>query len=136
MAMFYDYILENGKSIRIPRMTLDNLMAKLGLNEEDAIQVYLEDEGYEINEEQEELTKKAKENRITATIHKAEGKTREKRKVERRANPDKEELIAGLAQYLATVAADVKVTNIGKLIEFNYNGKAMKIDLIETRVKK
>ena len=30
MAMFYDYILENGKSIRIPRMTLDNLMAKLG----------------------------------------------------------------------------------------------------------
>ena len=136
MAIYYDYMLENGKNIRIPRITLDNLMTKLGLNEEDAIQVYLEDEGYEINEEQEELTKKAKENRITATIHKAEGKTREKRKVERRANPDKEELIAGLAQYLATVAADVKVTNIGKIIEFSFNDKKFKLDLIETRVKK
>ena len=136
MAMYYEYMLENGKTIKIPRPTIDNLMDKLGLGEEDAIQVYLEDEGYEINEEQEALTKKAKDNRITATIHKAEGKTREKRKVERRANPDKEELIAGLAEYLATVAADVKVTNIGKLIEFQYNDKKFKLDLIETRIKK
>ena len=136
MQLYYDYMLENGKTIRIPRNTIDNLMVKLDLTEEDAIQVYLEDEGYEINEEQEELTKKAKENRITATIHKAEGKTREKRKVERRANPDKEDLIRGLAEYLATVAADVKVENIGKLITFKYNDKAFKLDLIETRIKK
>ena len=136
MAMFYDYMLENGKNIRIPKNTIENLMKTLKLSEEDAIQVYLEDEGYEINEEQEELTKKAKENRITATIHKAEGKTREKRKVERRANPDKEELIRGLAEYLTGVAADVKVTNIGKLIEFKYNDKLFKLDLIETRIKK
>ncbi len=136
MAMFYDYMLENGKNIRIPKNTIENLMKTLKLSEEDAIQVYLEDEGYEINEEQEQLTKKAKENRITATIHKAEGKTREKRKVERRANPDKEELIRGLAEYLTGVAADVKVTNIGKLIEFKYNDKLFKLDLIETRIKK
>lgn len=136
MAMFYDYMLENGKNIRIPKNTIENLMKTLKLSEEDAIQVYLEDEGYEINEEQEELTKKAKENRITATIHKAEGKTREKRKIERRANPDKEELIRGLAEYLTGVAADVKVTNIGKLIEFKYNDKLFKLDLIETRIKK
>ena len=136
MAMFYDYMLENGKNIRIPKNTIENLMKTLKLSEEDAIQVYLEDEGYEINEEQEELTKKAKENRITATIHKAEGKTREKRKVERRANPDKEDLIRGLAEYLTGVAADVKVTNIGKLIEFKYNDKLFKLDLIENRIKK
>lgn len=136
MAMFYDYMLENGKNIRIPKNTIENLMKTLKLSEEDAIQVYLEDEGYEINEEQEKLTKKAKENRITATIHKAEGKTREKRKVERRANPDKEDLIRGLAEYLTGVAADVKVTNIGKLIEFKYNDKLFKLDLIETRIKK
>ena len=136
MQLYYDYMLENGKTIRIPRNTIDNLMVKLDLTEEDAILVYLEDEGYEINEEQEALTKKAKENRITATIHKAEGKTREKRKAERRANPDKEDLIRGLAEYLATVAADVKVENIGKLITFKYNDKAFKLDLIETRIKK
>lgn len=136
MQLYYDYMLENGKTIRIPRNTIENLMTKLDLTEADAIQVYLEDEGYEINEEQEELTKKAKENRITATIHKAEGKTREKRKTERRANPDKEDLIRGLAEYLTGVAAEVKVTNIGKIIEFKYNDKEFKLDLIEKRIKK
>lgn len=133
-----DYVLENGKTIRIPKATIANLMKNLDLDEEDAIQVYLEDEGYEINEEQEELTKKAKDNRITASIHKAEGKTREKRKVERKPNPDKEALIAGLAEYLGGLEEvdNVAVVNVGKLITFNFKGKAMKIDLIETRVKK
>lgn len=133
-----DYVLENGKTIRIPKATIANLMKNLDLDEEDAIQVYLEDEGYEINEEQEELTKKAKDNRITASIHKAEGKTREKRKVERKPNPDKEALIAGLAEYLGDLEEvdNVAVVNVGKLITFTFKGKAMKIDLIETRVKK
>ena len=132
---YLDYKLENGKEIKIPEATLDNLVKTLKISPEEALHVYLEDEGYEINEEQEALTQKAKENRITATIHKAEGKTREKRKVERRANPDKEELIAGLAEYLAGVAADVQVTNIGKIIEFKFNDKSFKLDLIERRVK-
>ena len=133
-----DYKLENGKTIRIPYATIENLMKNLELNEEDAIQVYLEDEGYEINEEQEELTQKAKDNKITASIHKAEAKTKERKKVERKPNPDKEFLIGALAQDLSETegVTDVNITNIGKIIEFKFNGKAMKIDLIETRVKK
>lgn len=136
MKKLFDYELENGKKIRIPEDTIDNLMKSLDLSKEEAIQVYLEDEGYEINEEQEALTQKAKDNRITASIHGAERKVKEPRKRERKANPDKETIIAGLAEYLATIAADVKIENVGKLITFNYNGKAMKLDLVETRVKK
>jgi hypothetical protein len=134
----FDYKLENGKIIRINEKTIENLMDKLGLDREDAIQVYLEDEGYEINEEQEELTQRAKDNKITASIHKAEGKTKERKKVERKPNPDKEFLIGALAQDLSETegVTDVNITNIGKIIEFKFNGKAMKIDLIETRVKK
>lgn len=134
----FDYKLENGKVIRINEKTIENLMTQLGLDREDAIQVYLEDEGYEINEEQEELTQKAKDNKITASIHKAEGKTKERKKVERKPNPDKESLIANLAEFLGDLeeVTDVNVTNIGKLIEFNFRGKAMKIDLVEKRVKK
>lgn len=133
----FDYKLENGKIIRINEKTIENLMDKLNLDREDAIQVYLEDEGYEINEEQEELTQKAKENKITASIHKAEAKTKERKKIERKPNPDKEFLISVLAQDLSETegVTDVNVTNIGKLIEFNFNGKAMKIDLVEKRVK-
>lgn len=134
----FDYKLENGKIIRINEKTIENLMDKLGLDREDAIQVYLEDEGYEINEEQEELTQRAKDNKITASIHKAEGKTKERKKVERKPNPDKEFLIGALAQDLSETegVTDVNITNIGKIIEFKFNGKAMKIDLIEKRVAK
>ena len=133
----FDYKLEDGKTIRINEKTIENLMTQLGLDREDAIQVYLEDEGYEINEEQEELTKKAKDNRVTATIHKAEAKKKERKKVERKPNPDKEDLIAGLADFLDKAECNnVAIVNIGKLITFEYNGKKFKLDLIETRVKK
>ena len=134
----FDYKLENGKVIRINEKTIENLMNMLDLDREDAIQVYLEDEGYEINEEQEALTQKAKDNRITASIHKAEGKTKERKKVERKPNPDKEFLIGALAQDLSETegVTDVNITNIGKIIEFKFNGKAMKIDLIEKGVAK
>lgn len=134
----FDYKLENGKIIRINEKTIENLMNQLGLDREDAIQVYLEDEGYEINEEQEALTQKAKDNKITASIHKAEAKTKERKKIERKPNPDKESLIATFAEFLNELdnVDNVVVTNVGKLIEFNFNGKAMKIDLIEKRVKK
>lgn len=134
----FDYKLENGKIIRINEKTIENLMNMLDLDREGAIQVYLEDEGYEINEEQEALTQKAKDNKITASIHKAEAKTKERKKIERKPNPDKESLIAAMANFLNELenVRDVNVTNIGKLIEFTFNGKAMKIDLIEKRVKK
>jgi hypothetical protein len=134
----FDYKLENGKIIRISEKTIENLMTQLGLDREDAIQVYLEDEGYEINEEQEELTQKAKDNRVTATIHKAEAKKKERKKVERKPNPDKEFLISMLAEDLDRCedCDNIKVENVGKLITFEYKGKKFKLDLIETRVKK
>ena len=133
-----DYVLENGKTIRIPKKTIENLMTSLKVDEEEAIQIYLEDEGYEINEEQEELTQKAKDNRITASIHKAEGKTRERKKVERKPNPDKEFLIQTLFNALVDTeeCSNGVIENVGKIITFEYNGKKFKLDLIETRVKK
>ena len=134
----FDYTLENGKVIRINEKTIQNYMDNLNIDREMAIQVYLEDEGYEVNEEQEELTQKAKDNKITASIHKAEAKKKERKKIERKPNPDKEFLIAGLAADLEAYenVTDVKIENVGKLITFKYNGKEMKIDLVEKRVPK
>ena len=133
----FDYKLENGKIIRISEKTIQNLMTQLDLDREEAIQVYLEDEGYEINVEQEELTKKAKDNKITATIHKAEAKTKERKKIERKPNPDKESLIQMLFGALNGGGCEnVVVENIGKIITFEYNNKKFKLDLVETRIKK
>ena len=67
-----------------------------------------------------------------------EPEKKERKKVERKPNPDKENLIAGIAEYLKGLdeVAVVNIANVGKIIEFTYNGKAMKIDLIEKRVPK
>lgn len=127
------YKLENGKEINIDENMLLKSMSAFGISREEAIQLYLEDNDYEENEEVEELTKKAKDNKITATIHQAKGKEGKKREVKRKEDPDKEWLISQLADTLGKLGLDYQVTNIGKIIEFSYNDQKYKIDLIRQR---
>lgn len=134
------YTLENGKTIKINEEDIKRLMTTMKIDQEKAIDIWLEDEGYVENEEQEALCAKAKENRVTATVHQAKAaapkqKTQRERVV--KDNPDKEFIIAETAKFLATIGVeDINISNKGKLIEFTYNGKAMKFDLVEKRVKK
>lgn len=127
------YVLR-GKEINIPDEELDNLVDKLELTIEEAIQVWLEDEGYEVNEEVEALTKKAKDNKITATIHGARAEEpKAKREYVRKENPTKEAIIQILARALEAEGIAANITNIGKIIEFNCDGKNFKLDLIQRR---
>ena len=66
-----------GKSINIPDAEIEKSIKILGITKEEAIEMWLEDEGYLDNEEQAELEEKAKANKITATIH---GASAEKKK--------------------------------------------------------
>lgn len=127
------YVLK-GKEINIPDEELDNLVDKLELTIEEAIQVWLEDEGYEVNEEVEALTKKAKDNKITATIHGARAEEpKAKREYVRKENPTKEAIIQILARALEAEGIAANVTNVGKIIEFKTDGKKFKLDLIQRR---
>lgn len=127
------------KEIRIPDGDIKRIEKGLGVSTAEAIDIWLEDEGYLENEEQEQLCKKAKENRVTATIHqaKADGVEKKKRVVERKENPTKEGIISLLAQTLKDNGYDnVMITNVGKIIEFNANGETFKLDLIQRRKQK
>lgn len=127
------YILK-GKEINIPDEELDNLVDKLELSIEEAVQVWLEDEGYEVNEEVEALTQKAKDNKITATIHGARADApKAKREVVRKENPTKEAIIQILAKALEAEGIAAQITNVGKIIEFETDGKRFKLDLIQRR---
>lgn len=128
----------NGKNIRIPDAEIQLNMEKLHLTKEEAIQVWLEDEGYLENEEQEELCKKAKENRITATIHEASAINKKKTQRERvrKENPTKEMVIAEIAKILPNFAENVQVLNIGKLISFTIGENTYEIDLKQKRKPK
>ena len=126
----------NGKKIRINDTELENLVKGLGVSQEQAIQIWLEDEGYLENEEQNNLEKKAKDNRITATVHQAKSQNQKKKRTrERKPDLEKEEIIQNLANFLEKSAENVKITNISKLIEFDIGGNHYKLDLIRQRKK-
>lgn len=133
-----NYIL-NGKKIKIPDEDIKRSMNSYGLTQEEAIQMWLEDEGYLENEEQEALEKKAKENRITATIHQASAKdiTKKTQKERcRKENPTKEMVIREIAAFLPKFAENIQVLNVGKLISFSIGDKKYEIDLKEKRKPK
>lgn len=138
MAQYINYEYDDGKFVKIPKTELESYMKLPNVKtEDDACWVWCEDNGKVINEEQEELTKRAKENKITATIHQAKAETtKPRKKVERKADETKESLISGLAEYLKQLVDNVKVVNIGKIIEFDLKGEHYKLDLIRQRKPK
>ncbi len=134
-----NYTLSTGKTVRIPDSEINKFIANHGISKDEAIQMWLEDEGYLENEEQEALCQKAKENRITATIHEASAKDpRKKTQRERvkKEDPTKEMIIAEIAKLLPNFAENVKVENAGKLITFTIGADNFKLDLIRQRAKK
>lgn len=74
----------NGKVIRIPDADIEKSMKLLKLSHDEAVQMWLEDEGYLENEVVEELTAKAKKNKVghDAKTDKPRKKTERVRKVD------------------------------------------------------
>lgn len=129
----------NGKKIRIPDSEIEHSMKTLKISNKEAVQLWLEDEGYLDNEEQNALEKKAKENRITATIHQAQAKdVRQKTQKERtrKENPTKEMVIAEIAKILPNFAENIQILNVGKLISFTIGEETYEIDLKQKRKPK
>jgi hypothetical protein len=138
MAKYVNYELEENKVVKIPQEEIDRIMKLDSVKTiDDACWVWCEDNGLIENEEQEELTKKAKDNRITATIHQATANEKKPRKkVERKTDEAKETLISQLAETLQGLVDNVQVVNIGKIIEFDLKGEHYKLDLIRQRKPK
>ncbi len=128
----------NGKMITIPDAEIRQNMKVLKISEEEAIEMWLDDEGYTENEEQEMLTQKVKDNKIMATIHSAKSEKAEKKTVkrERKEDPEKEMIIQKIAEILPGFAENVKITNIGKLISFSIGENDYEIDLKRKRKPK
>lgn len=137
---YVEITLNNDKIVKVEKDYLDNMVDTLEIDMDEAVLTYLEDEEYEINDEQEALTKKAKENHITATIHEAGDKTKPRKKAERpqKENPTKEMLIAEMFKSIAAIdgVSNCRIENKTKIITFNLNGESYKLDLIQRRKAK
>ena len=130
-----NYTLENGKVVRIPDAEITNNMELLDISREEAIQMWLEDNDLQTNEIVEELTQKAKENKVNRGA-KSDAPRKKKKAPERKPDTEKEDLIEKLANFLTNEGFDAEITNKSKIIEFDFGGNHFKLDLIRQRGKK
>lgn len=126
------------KNLVIPDADIAQYRTKYGMTEAEAIQMWLEDEGYLDNEEEQALTQKAKENHITATIHDAGDKAKRKKASPRtvKVSDEKQALFAEIIETLEVTGYSHTILKENKLIEVKIGEKIFKIDLIEQRTKK
>lgn len=126
----------NGKNINIPDADIKRSIAVLNISKEEAIKVWLEDEGYIENSEQLELEKKAKQNKIKHEARALNPKPKTQKERVKKQDVTKERLIAEIADTIRKLASDVVIENPSKIITFKLEGDNFKIDLIRRNKKK
>ena len=130
------YRMDNGKAVVIPDKELEKLENSLKLSKQDAIDLWLADNGYEIDEEQQELDEKASKVHINKDID-TKKSTKERKKVEKKVSDEKKELFSEILSDLEDVyKGNVTVLNENKLISVKIGDKTFKIDVIECRPAK
>lgn len=124
----------NDKSVKIPDETINKYIDKLSLTKDEAIALYLEEEGYQVNAEYEELDKKAKQVKILKGA-KADAPSKPRKPRTVKISDEKQELFTFVQNALiAEYSADnVQVVKENKLFTVAIGDKVFKIDLIEQR---
>ena len=140
------YELDNGRTINIPDKDLENLQKKLHISYNEAVYTWLVDEEYITDPTVEELSEKAKKNRITATVHQAKStnsQKKERKPREKKENPLKKQIISGIHDYFLDEIDHVLpknttiiVRNDEKYIDLCVDGVEFTINLVQHRPKK
>lgn len=127
--------IHNGKTLNIPDVEIEKMMKVLELSKEEAIEVWLEDNEYEINEEQEALHNEAKKVRIDHGAR-ADAPQKDKRERTVKISDEKQTLFTELREFLTENYENVTILKENKLFEVKIGDKTFKIDLIQQRDKK
>ena len=126
------------KTINIPDKAIDKYMNSLGLTKEEAIQTWLDDNDYTVNEEQEELDKRAGAVKVQHGAI-SEEKT-SSRGAKKPVSAEKKNLFKDFSdfinEYCKQNGYDYKVIKENKMFALSIGGKEFKIDIIESRMKK
>ena len=140
------YELDNGRIISIPDKDLEKLQKSLNISLNEAVYTWLVDEDYIKDETVEELSEKAKKNRITATVHQAKStnsQKKERKPREKKENPLKKQIISHIFNsfFYDDVRKDypnleIVVKNDEKYIDLCVDGVEFTINLVQHRPKK
>lgn len=121
----------NGKEINIPDAEIQHNMKALGISEEEAVSMWLDDNDYTENEVVEELTKKAK----AVKRYEQADKPRKKTVKERKVDEEKKHLINILVTSLNGEVSNISVKNEAE-ISFICNENSYTIKLVKHRPPK
>ena len=130
------YRLKGGKVVNVPNAEVNKLQVALKISRSEAVEVWLYDNGYIECAEADELTAKAKENKVS---HNARAESKPKTQRERVVKEDKvkEAIIQAVADMLPSLNAEnVVIEKKGKLITFEVGTEKFKFDLIRQRPPK
>jgi hypothetical protein len=130
------YRLKGGKVVNVPNAEVTKLQTALKISRSEAVECWLYDHDYIECPEADELTAKAKENKV---LHKAKAENAPKTQRERVVKEDKvkEDIIQAVADMLPKLNAEnVVIEKKGKLITFTVGEDKFKFDLIRQRPPK
>lgn len=132
----YKITLDNNKVIFAQANYIDTQARLLNDTIENIIDMFLFDNDYISNTQVEELTQKAKDNKIKNVVASEKKKNRKPRQL--KENHDKIFIIEKISELLQSLesVSNATVVNKGKIIEFTINGNNYKIDLVQHRNKK
>ena len=131
------YTLKNGKVINIPDKEIEQSMKVLELTKEEAIEMWLEDNDYEVNEEQVALDEKAKKVKIQHGASAIDKQTKEKKERKVVASDEKQALFDNIYHNLVEIYGEtVEIVKENKLLTVKIGAKIFKVDLIEQRPPK
>ena len=127
--------LDNDKVVKCSTEWVEKSMKALNTDIEDVLLMFLEDNDYIVNEEQEELDKQAK-GKVKLVANSEKPKKTPKERVQKE-NPTKELIIQTIANALQNLdITDLNIENKAKLITFSYNNESFKVDLVQKRKEK
>ena len=138
MASAYTpYKIADGRVVNVPNAEVAKLQAQLKLSRSEAVELWLFDHDYIENAEEQELTAKAKENRVQHKAKSTEPKQKTQRERVVKEDKVKEAIIQAVADMLPTLnATNVVIEKKGKLITFEVGEDKFKFDLIRQRPPK
>lgn len=132
--MVYNF---NGKKLRINESELEKISKTLDLTKDEAIEVWLDDNGYTNNEEQIALDNKASAVKINHHAKAINTKPKEKKPKNYKEDFEKISIINNIYAFLSEKGYEnVKIENKAKIITFKCGTDTFKIDLIRTRLDK
>ena len=130
------HTLPNKRTVTIPDKEIDNYVKNLKISKKEAIELWLDDNDYIVNEERKSLDDKAKKANIKLGLHATdEKKERKPRTIH--TSDEKQLLFNALQTFLTDFCAEdgrkVEILTQNKLFCVKINDKSFKIDIIQSR---